>query len=53
VRRRGILIMRQDVGITGAAGDLAPDEQCGLEDVMQHTLRICRFSGVPLRSAPA
>jgi hypothetical protein len=42
-RRRGILIVHQDVGITGAAEDLAPDDQCGLEEVMQHTLRICRF----------
>ncbi len=33
----------QDVGISGAAGDLAHDDQCGMEDVVQHTLRICRF----------
>jgi len=30
------------VGISGAPGDLAHDDQCGMEEVLQHTLRICR-----------
>jgi hypothetical protein len=44
----------QDVGITGASGDLAQDDQCGMEEVLQHTLRICRcIAATPLSHRPA
>ena len=42
VNQSSSFIVSQDVGISGASGDLAHDDQCGMEEVLQHTLRICR-----------
>ncbi len=43
-----VFMVWQDAGISGASGDLAHDEQCGVEEVLQHTLRICRCDAAAL-----